>query len=316
VSVGLSLLLYAILLSLLGPRLLAGRGSTRLSPRLGVTAWFVAAWSTVLAAVLGGLALAIPELPHSLGEVVAACTHAFPHPGAAISAAPVRVGGLVLAAAIASRTSWCVVATLVTSFRLRRRHGEALRIVGRPSVKPGAVVLDSDLALVYCLPGRRQQVVLTSGALRALSGSELDAAVAHEHAHLRGRHHLSLAVLHGLSRAYPAVPLFQYALRDVRRLLEMRADDVAAARHGRGTLVGALTALADAPAPTGSLAAAETAVEERLRRLTGPLRSAAGSRTVLGVGVFLLLAGPLIAASFPLAVELLHHLLFCPSPAA
>jgi hypothetical protein len=98
--------------------------------------------------------------------------------------------------------------------------------------------------------------------------------------------------------------------------LEMRADDVAAARHGRGTVVGALTALAHAPAPAGSLAAAETAVEERLRRLTGPLGRATLARAVLGVGVFFLLAGPLIAASVPLAAEVVHHLLFCPVPAA
>lgn len=111
-----------------------------------MTAWFVAAWSTVLTAVLGGLALALPELPHDLGEVVAACTHALPHHGEAISATSVRAGGLVLAAAIAGRASWCVVATQVTGFRLRRRRREAVRIVGRATVRPDAVVLESDLA--------------------------------------------------------------------------------------------------------------------------------------------------------------------------
>jgi len=99
VSVGLSLLLYVVLLSLVGPRLLTGRAATRLSPRLGVTAWFVTAWSTVSAAVLGGLALAVPELPHSLGEIVAACTHAYPHHEEAISATSVGAGALVLKAA-------------------------------------------------------------------------------------------------------------------------------------------------------------------------------------------------------------------------
>jgi Peptidase family M48 len=316
VTVGLSLLLYAVLLSLLGPRLLAGRGATRLSPRLGVAAWLVAACSAVCAAVLGGLAMAVPELPHSLGEVLAACTHAFPHEDGVLGGTAVTAGALVLAAAIAARATWCVLATLVTNLRFRRRHQEALNIVGRPSMRPDAVVLDSDLALVYCLPGRGRQVVLTRGAVRALSRTELAAAVAHEHAHLRGRHHLTLGLLQGLSRAYPPVPLFRYAVREASRLLEMRADDVAAARHGRDTVVAALTALTWAPAPAGALAAAQTAVEERLRRLTRPLNRAALPRAVLGAGVFLLLAGPLIAASLPLAAEVVHHLLFCPVPAA
>jgi Zn-dependent protease with chaperone function len=316
VTVGLSLLSYAVLLSMFGPQLLVGRRATSLSPGLGTAAWLAAACSAVSAAVLGGLALAVPELPHSLSEVLAACTDAFPPGDGVMGGRALTATALVLAAAVGSRAAWCVVATLVTNLQFRHRHQDALRIVGRPSASPPAVVVDSDLALIYCLPGRHRQVVLTSGALRALSRPQLDAALAHEHAHLRGRHHLSLAVLQGLSRAYPSVPLFQYAVQEARRLVEMRADDVAAAEHGRGTVVEALTALAQAPAPAGALAAAETGVEERLRRLTGPLGRSALPRAALGAGVFLLFAGPLIAASVPLAGEMVHHLLFCPTPAA
>lgn len=314
-SVGLSLLAYALLISVLGPLLLRGRGTTRLVPRLGVLAWLAAAMSAVGAGVVGGLALAVPAVPHGVNEFLAACTHAFPGGATAAGGAAARTAGLSVAGAVLGRAAWGVLASLIASGRQRRRYGEAVRIVAQPSSLPGAVVLESDLAVVYCVPGRGGgQVVITSGALRSLSESELDAVLDHEGAHLRGRHHLLLAVLRGLSRAFSGVPLFRQAVPEVGRLLEMCADDVAATRHSPRTLMSALSRLSTGPAPAISLAAATTAVEERVRRLSVPLAGRAGPRTALTVCVVLLAAGPLIAAGVPFAAELAHHLLYCPPP--
>lgn len=314
-SVGLSLLAYALLISFLGPLMLSGRGTTRLVPRLGVLAWHAAAVSAVGAGVVGGLALAVPAVPHGVNDFLAACAHAFPDGATAAGGAAVRTAGLAVAGAVLGRAAWGVLASLVVSARQRRRHGEAVRIVAQPSSRPGAVVIESDLALVYCVPGRGRQVVVTSGALRSLSDSELDAVLDHEGAHLRGRHHLLLTVLRGLSRAFPGMPLFRQAVPEVGRLLEMCADDIAAIRHSPGTLVSALSRLSTRPAPAISLAAAATAVEERVRRLSVPLAGRARPRTALTVCVVLLAAGPLIAAGVPFAAELAHHLLYCPPPA-
>ncbi|CAA9228711.1 MAG: Peptidase M48, Ste24p precursor [uncultured Corynebacteriales bacterium] len=320
-SVGLSLLAYAVLVCFLGPLLLSGRGTTRLVPRLGVLAWQAAALSAVGAGVIGGLALAVPAVPHGVNEFLAACTHAFPGGAAtaggaaAAGGAAVRMAGLAVAAAVLGRAAWGVGTSLVIGRRQRRRHADALRIVAQPSPRPGAVVLQSDVALVYCVPGRGGQVVVTSGALRSLSESELGAVLAHEGAHLRGRHHLALAVLRGLNRAFPGVPLFGQAVAEVGRLLEMCADDIAAIRHGRATLISALSRLSTTSAPAMSLAAAATAVEERVRRLSVPPAGRARPRTALTVCVVLLAAGPLIAAGVPFAADLAHHLLHCPPSA-
>lgn len=313
-SVGLSLLAYTLVISVLGPRLLSGRGTTRRVPRLGVLAWLAAATSAIGAGVVGGFALAVPGVPHNVNDFVAACTHAFPGGATAAGGSVVRTAGLALAGAVLGRAAWGVLAGLVVSGRQRRRHAEAVRIVAQPSSRAGAVVLDSDLALVYCVPGRGRQVVVTSGALRSLTESELDAVLEHEGAHLRGRHHLLLTAVRGLSRAFPGVPLFRQAVAEVGRLLEMCADDVAAARHSPGTLVSALSRLSARPAPAVSLAAAATAVEERVRRLSAPLAGRARPRTALSACVVLLATGPLIAAGVPFAAELAHHLLYCPPP--
>src|SRR5215207_2503757 len=112
-SVGLSLLTYAVLLSVLGPLLLSGRAATRLFPRLGVLAWHVATLSVVGAGVVGGLVLAMPAVPHGLDSLIAACSHGFPD-GAAAGGVAAQTAGLVLTGAVLARTAWSVSASLLT----------------------------------------------------------------------------------------------------------------------------------------------------------------------------------------------------------
>ena len=148
--------------------------------------------------------------------------------------------------------------------RVRRRtqaHGEAARITGKrftgqpiPAYAT-AVVLSADRPAVYCVPGRPATIVLTTGALSILGPAELRAVLAHERAHLTGRHHL----LTGLSGCLlPIVPVFKRGAAEIARLVELRADDVAA-RHGdRTTLARALVTMATGaafPVPSRALAA-------------------------------------------------------------
>jgi hypothetical protein len=114
-----------------------------------------------------------------------------------------------------------------------RAHAEAARITGqRIGAGNPAFVLDATQPAVYCVPGRPATIVLTTGALAVLGPDQLTAVLAHERAHLAGRHHLLLAVTRSLAAVAPAVPLFARGTSAVARLAEMRADDVAARRAG------------------------------------------------------------------------------------
>jgi Zn-dependent protease with chaperone function len=99
---------------------------------------------------------------------------------------------------------------------------------------PGAaVLLDAVPRVAYCVPGRPATIVLSSGALAVLDPAQLTAVLAHERAHLAGRHHLLISLTRGLSASFPAVPLFTQGPGEVARLAEMCADDATLTRVQR-----------------------------------------------------------------------------------
>ncbi|MEU4116894.1 M56 family metallopeptidase [Kitasatospora sp. NPDC028055] len=114
---------------------------------------------------------------------------------------------------------------------------QALARLRHPADHP-LTVLDDERADAFALPGRLRRpgrpgepgrIVVTSGMLRALSGPERSALLAHERAHLTGRHHVFLALAEHAADIHPA-------LRPLRAPLgyhlERWADEVAAARIG------------------------------------------------------------------------------------
>ena len=134
-----------------------------------------------------------------------------------------------------------------------------------------AVVLDAPQPAAYCVPGRPATIVLTSAALAILDADQLTAVLAHERAHLAGRHHLLTGLTRGLAAVFPAVPLFTRGPLEVARLAELRADDAAARRSGRRTLVAALLAMGTGAAvPAAALAATGGATAARVQRLLDP----------------------------------------------
>ncbi|GIJ49451.1 hypothetical protein Val02_63370 [Virgisporangium aliadipatigenens] len=149
--------------------------------------------------------------------------------------------------------------------RGRRRHLRLLRLVARRSAD-GSLVVDHPGRLVYCLPGRAGGVVISAGALAALSAAELSAVLAHERAHLRERHDLALLPFAALGRLAPG------AHAAVATLVEMCADDQAVRRHGRRAVRAALRRIAGGIPPQMGLAAASTGIPARLRRLDLPPR--------------------------------------------
>lgn len=304
---------YAVLLSTLVPRLLRGGHWAERAPRLGIVVWQVLGVSALTAAVLAGLALTVPTVRVSadLAELLQACVMALAAQYASPGGAAAGAAGAVLALAVLGRTTWCVGHAVVRIHCERRAHREVLDMVGRPDTARGVVVLDHEEPAAYCLPGRHRRTVITTGALRTLDDDQLEAVLAHERAHQSERHDAVLAWAQALARAFPRVPLFRTAEAEIARLVEMRADDVAAARSGRLTTAAALLAVAGGRAPAVALAAGGSTAARRVRRLIEPHRPlsrlgiAAGSLTAAAA-----IAVPLLVVGGPAAAA--TQLNYCP----
>ncbi|TWF79416.1 peptidase M48-like protein [Pseudonocardia hierapolitana] len=242
-----------------------GRWQPR-APRLALLLWHATVVSAVTGAV--GLLLGLGLAPYgrgiapALGSLV---TDGAGHlTGAHIAAV---AAGLLLAAAavgVQAHSSWQL-------WRQRSRHRLLLRLVGRPDPHGRALLLEHPAAAAYYVPGPAGCVVISTGAVDALTERELAAVLAHEHAHARGRHHLVLAPFHAIRRVLPIGPVAR-AAADVELLVEMCADDHAARRHGPTPLTAALRRfheLGGHPSPAGTLAASEHAIALRIARLHG-----------------------------------------------
>ena len=302
--VALALFGYAGLLLTAGAAALARARWPDSAPRLAMAAWFALTGSAVASVLAGGLALMVPTVRVSadLAGLLAACVMAlrsqYAHPGgAALTGA-----GAVLALAVLARVTWCTARALAQAARARRRHRLRLSLVGRPDSQVGAVIVRHDEPAAYCLPGRGSRIVLSTAAIDALDAGQLRAVLAHERAHLRGRHHLLVTLSGALNAAFPRMPAFRVAREQVTRLAEFRADDAACAVAHRLAVAGALLSMG-AGAPVAALAAG-TADAARVRRLIdGPVvisrtRAAAVACTAAAAALvpLLLLAGPAASA--------------------
>ncbi|MFD8703186.1 M56 family metallopeptidase [Kitasatospora sp. NPDC059648] len=258
---GLHLAVTGVLL----PRRLAGSARLQARPALGAALWLALMTSFTVALVLTGHH-AVEPAAHEPAGLIGLLPHLEP-------TGPVlphthdwwllATAGAVLAALVA--------AVGVRAGRARRRHRAVLDVVAVRDRRWGALVLEHAHPTVYCLPGRRSRVVLSRGALRLLDERQLAAAVAHEHGHIRGRHHLFRLPADTFALLFGPLPLARLGRAEVALLLEMAADDAVLAKVSRGELASALCALATSGAtPDGTLAVASTGVLARVRRLARP----------------------------------------------
>lgn len=298
----LVLLAYALVLGVAGPALLRRARWVDRAPRLGIAAWQAVSASVLIAAVSAGLAASISTVTVSggLAHLLEACVVALRAQYATPGGAAVGAAGAALAFAVTARAMYCSVAALVRAARGRRAHQEGLALLGHSDPELGALVVDHDAAVVYCLPGRERRIVVTTGALSALEDPQLRAVLAHEHAHLRGRHHLVHAGAEALARAFPLVPIFRHAAEEIARLVELLADDAAGRVSDRLSVAEALVAVAGGAAPAPALAAGGTGAVTRVHRLLAPQRPLGRLRTTLGfAAVAGILATPLAAMAQP-----------------
>jgi Zn-dependent protease with chaperone function len=257
-----------------------------------VIAWHVLSVG-VLVAILFGAFAAIPpargaDHQHNQFAIVEAC-----------------LAAVVFLAVVGAILGKALVSSVRDGSAQRRRHRHLLHLVGRANTQLDAVLVDHASAAAYCVPGRGSRVVLTTAALTVLDEAQLAAVLAHEQAHLRGRHHLALAAGRVLRLAFPWVPAFRWAHDEVARLVELIADDAAARHCDRRDLAGALVALAAdsrSVVPATAFAAGGPAVAVRVKRLLGSARPLGGRAVAVCLLAFLLLlAVPMLAVSPALA---------------
>ena len=263
---------YAVCVGTIGSRLLGGARWTAGAPLLAIVTYLAAGWSVVAALGLAGLTLAVHAtalgggLSHLIGACVLRLRETYGTPGGATVAGL----GLSLTGAVAART----VLTAVTHVRVAARqallHADTARLVGRPEPSLGAVLVEHSEPVAYCVAGRHPTVIVSTGALQALEPAQLSAVLAHERAHLTGRHHRLLALARIGRMVLPFLPLMRDADAQVARLIEMHADDAAARASDPRSLATALVVLATGTSPTPALAASATDSVQRIHRLLRP----------------------------------------------
>ncbi|SEH03819.1 Peptidase family M48 [Nonomuraea solani] len=303
------LALYGVLTALALPRLLRRAAWADRAPRLAIAMWQAAGASVIASALLAAFAAAVPAsvVGHGLAGLFEACA-ALLGDEASLNSTSTRVA-LVVGGLILTRVTYVSAAVLLRARHERRRHAEALALLGRHDLDLDALVVDYDERLAYCLPGRKGHTVITTGALRSLAPEQVAAVLAHEQAHLRGRHHLVLATAEALARAFPRLPLFDQARVEVARLIELLADDVAARRHQRIHLAAALVGLATGKVPAFALGAGGETALTRVRRMLHPQAPLGRRERIAGrLAVTALLGGPATLAAAPgVAAFLAHH---------
>jgi Zn-dependent protease with chaperone function len=266
------LIAYAVGVGTLGGILLRRARWTARAPYLAIATYLAAVWSVVAALGLAGLTLAVhaPALSGGLSRLIGACVLRLRETYGTPGGATVAAIGLTLAGAVVARTALTAATHYRAAWREAQRHAQTAQLVGRPDPSLGAVLVEHGEPVAYCVAGRDPTVIVSTGAVSALDSGQLKAVLAHERAHLAGRHHQLLALARIGRLVLPFLLLMRDAEPQVTRLVEMHADDAAAKTHDPRSLATALVVLATGASPQPALAAAATDSVQRVHRLLRP----------------------------------------------
>lgn len=273
-TVAVGLLVYSVVMMVAAPPLLGALTRGGSAPRFGVAAWLTAIVS-VMATWIAIPALVVLDLVFhdgQRGSVLASCVQVLCDIAAGRKGTALQVAVAAPAVALVVVLVGVGLKVVFTIRRLHahaRDHAQAVRLVGRPTGQPHVFLVEAGERTAYCVAGRPPAIVVTRGAVTALNDDELHAVLAHERAHLAGRHLTIVTALRGVAMVFPRLRLMTRAVADVTRLLEMCADDAASSRYGHHTLLAGLMALAGAT-PVPALGAADVALMNRAERLALP----------------------------------------------
>jgi hypothetical protein len=298
-----------------GPRILTRLSRSGRRPLAAILAWQLASWSVLASVVFAAALLAAPGLAAAARlpwEFEEDCLHAIHHMRNLAHSALLQAVAALALSGLLIRFVACAARAWRRTRRLRARHRVLLSVVGRREPDLDALVIDDGTAVVYCLPGRGGRVVFTSAALSRLSGEQRNAVLAHERAHIRGRHHLVLASAALIRSMFPRMRLFTQACEHTAVLIEMRADDVAARGCGRRPLAEALVMLTSVASPQPALGATGITTTARIERLLcAPFEERPSVARQIARGAGLVMASGLLPAS-PVLLAVAGHALLCP----
>ncbi|MCX2730890.1 M56 family metallopeptidase [Saccharopolyspora sp. NFXS83] len=274
-TMAIGLLAGAVLIGVFGPAYLRGLIRPQVRPGIALAGWVASPLVAIGAAITGATLLLIPNngpVDGVLGMARSCVNVVHGHAWAWEYVA--RLGGAALVAAGVLRVLAVTVGLVRQDAALRRRHLTAVRLLACEDPDSAVLWLDQATPVAYSVGGRRGAIVATTG-VRRLDAETRNAVLAHERAHLSGRHHGLVLVATALAKALPFVPLFHAAPPAVRVLVELAADAGAARRCGAGSVRAALRAVTGDTAPTTSLAMSRESVQLRLHWLQA---AAPGSR--------------------------------------
>ena len=289
----ITLLACITVVSFLGHLPLLWLGERRVDPTVLLAGWTLSCVGLVVATLATVTLVVVPPHEHrsaGLFRLAGDCL-------TAISTGSVPGGRETLAAlGVAAATSVLMRLGWVTRPRLRARrarapHIEQLRLLAGPAAPDEPLWIRDDRPMAMSLGGRRGVIIMSDTLRRQLTPAAVAATLEHERAHLRGRHHLLLAIAQTLASAFPVCPLLRHAPPAIEDLVELAADARAARRCGPAAVREALCRLTGQPAPTLGLAMASRLVHVRLARLsTG---TAGGTPMARAVGCIAVAVGAL-----------------------
>ena len=247
VLTSIALLVLGVLLAEPVSRALAAAEWPSRDPTGALLLWQAVGLAGGLALLGAGVTFGLAPLGDSLPAALVALAGHLARREWPAALGPVQLAALAATLVLAARLQGVLGLATVRTLRARRRHRDLLDVLATPwPAMAGAQVLAHPLPAAYCLPGLRSaRLVVTEGALAALSPAELAAVLAHERAHLRERHDLVVLPFVAWGATAPWVPGMARAQLAVAALVEMRADDVARASVGESALAGALRGVSD-----------------------------------------------------------------------
>ncbi len=271
----LMLVLSGALVGLHGHRPLLWLAGRRVDPTILLTGWTLLTVGLVGSAATTTALLGLPPDDHheaGLFQLAGGCWTAVTAgtlPGWRQGSAAL---GVALTSGILGRLGWAVLGAVRASRQQTPHLGQSrLLALGAPPGEP--LWVDDDRAMAVSIGGRPGLVIATEGLRRQLPPAAVHAALEHERAHLRGRHHVLVAIVETLAAAFPWCPLLREAPAATRDLVELAADARAAGRCGPEAVRTALHHLTGQPTPAFGLAMASRLTELRMSRLSCPVNT-------------------------------------------
>ncbi len=287
-TAALTLITGALAASWLVPHWLQRADFQRWDPMLLIVGWLASMAAVVLTALTGVTLLLLPGHGPAVVMLAAArqCWSAIQHGSSPKIEELVGVLGIAVIFALAARISVLVCRDIRRRARLRAEHLSVLRLTARTKAgSPDTLWLPHDRPLAFSLTGRHGVIFATDGLAKHLPDTGVAAVLAHERAHLVGRHHLITATADAMRAALPFIPLFRDAPRVIRELVELSADVVAVQQCGRTSVRSALLAVSRHGTPGTSLAMARDAVDIRLARLSHDCPPSGRTRRTISSGL-------------------------------